>query len=110
MTAEFKTESDIEILTLYFRPAQGPLPEGPTTMSTNGIYIIDPQPELLEQIAKLYVEAAAMLRRLKQPKCEHLLTEFGFCVGCNENLSPVAQKCETCGSVFSEYHDCEPLL
>lgn len=25
-------------------------------------------------------------------------------------LERVSQKCLTCGSVFSEYHDCEPLL
>lgn len=51
-----KTSSGMEILTLHFRPAQGPLPKGPTTMSTNGIYITDPRPELLEEIAALVVQ------------------------------------------------------
>jgi len=61
-TYTVKTSSGMEILTLHFRPAQGPLTEGPTTMSTNGILITDPRPELLEEIAELYLEAAKRLR------------------------------------------------
>lgn len=90
VVCEFKTESGIEILTLYFRTAQGSISNRSTTFSTNLLHVIDPQPELLEQISELYSEAAAMLRRSMQqqeePKCEHLLTEFGCCLGCGERV------------------------
>lgn len=80
---EYRTASGQDILILYFRPPVGPLPGGPTTLSTIGFSMNDPKPECLEEISRLYLEAAAALRAR-------------------------TTECPDCGAIG--FHDCEPLL